>query len=76
PQSLIEGFATGQYSLEVNTTYDGVNYSGSLKQEPSLLRIYNVKKDVNNTEGKVFNNKTFKFATDSNNSVILNVSQK
>ncbi|WP_415283902.1 hypothetical protein, partial [Clostridium perfringens] len=23
PQSLIEGFATGQYSLEVNTTYDG-----------------------------------------------------
>ncbi|MDU6993186.1 MAG: hypothetical protein E6352_10045, partial [Streptococcus salivarius] len=54
PQSLIEGFATGQYSLEVNTTYDGVNYSGSLKQEPSLLRIFNVQKDVNNTEGKVF----------------------
>ena len=76
PQSLIEGFATGQYSLEVNTTYDGVNYSGSLKQEPSLLRIFNVQKDVNNTEGKVFNNKTFKFATDSNNSVILNVTEK
>uniref|UniRef100_UPI0039EC7B9D hypothetical protein n=1 Tax=Clostridium perfringens TaxID=1502 RepID=UPI0039EC7B9D len=67
PKAIIEQLKVGEYSFEVRTTYDDVEYSDQLKQEPSLLRIFNVHKDINNTESKSINNLVYKFATDSNN---------
>ncbi|MDM0613011.1 hypothetical protein QTH09_18550, partial [Clostridium perfringens] len=36
---------------------------------------FSIYKDVNDTEEKLFNNLLYKFATDSNNNVVLNVNQ-
>ena len=71
----MEQLTIGTYSLEVQTTYNEVEYSNKIKQVPSMLRIINVHKDINDTEEKVFNDLRFKFATDSNNNVVLNVNQ-
>ncbi|MDU7069487.1 MAG: hypothetical protein E6343_16150, partial [Clostridium perfringens] len=73
PKAIIEKLEVGEYSFEVKTTYDDMEYRDQLKQESSLLRIFNVHKDINNTESKSINNLLYKFATDSNNNVKLNV---
>ncbi|MDM0612899.1 hypothetical protein QTH09_17970, partial [Clostridium perfringens] len=75
PETFMEQLTIGTYSLEVETTYNEVKYSNKIKQVPSMLRIINVHKDINDTEEKVFNDLRFKFATDSNNNVVLNVNQ-
>lgn len=75
PKAIIEKLQIGEYSFEVRTTYDDVEYSDQLKQEPSLLRIFNVHKDINNTENKSINNLVYKFATDLNNNVKLKVDE-
>ncbi|MDM0612619.1 hypothetical protein QTH09_16525, partial [Clostridium perfringens] len=75
PEALMEQLTIGTYSLEVQTTYNEVEYSNKIKQVPSMLRIFSIYKDVNDTEEKLFNNLLYKFATDLNNNVVLNVNQ-
>ncbi|MCX0365374.1 FIVAR domain-containing protein [Clostridium perfringens] len=75
PEALMEQLTIGTYSLEVQTTYNEVEYSNKIKQVPSLLRVFSIYKDVNDTEEKLFNNLLYKFTTDSNNNVVLNVNQ-
>ena len=73
PASIMEHLTIGTYSLEIQTTYNEVEYSDKIKQNHSLLsNIYN---DINDTEEKIFNNLVYKFATDSNNNIVLNIKQ-
>lgn len=75
PKSIVKKLNIGTYSLVVQTIYNDVEYTAALKQTPSVLRALNIQKDINKTESKLFNGLIYKFATDTDNSVILNVTE-
>ncbi|HAT4365449.1 TPA: hypothetical protein I9148_003037 [Clostridium perfringens] len=75
PETLMEKLDIGTYSLEVQTTYNDIEYSNEIKQIPSLLRVFSIYKNVNDTEGKLFNGLLYKFATGSNSNVVLNIKE-
>lgn len=66
PKEIIEDLTEGQYYIEIKTKINNIEHINSLKQNSSA-------EDINLTEGKMLNGLTYKFATDIDNNVILDI---
>ncbi|EGT0001121.1 hypothetical protein I9Y31_003467, partial [Clostridium perfringens] len=57
PQQILENLTLGQYSIEIKTKVNDIEYMELLKQSDS-------DEDINLTKGKMLNDLTYKFGTD------------